>query len=141
MQAPLRLFVDTSAFIALEDKDDENHMSSIEFRENIRKGLTPYRLLYTTNYVFDETITLIRNNLGHNAATSFGEATKSSKLVNMIWISQDIDSEAWNIFKKYKDKDFSYTDCTSFATMDYEGIDTAFAFDQHFTQFGFQSVP
>ena len=133
--------MDTSAFLALEDRDDENHRSATEFRDQLRKGLTPFRVLYTTNYVLDEAITLIRNNLGHNAAVLFGESTNSSRLVNTIWLSQDIDSHAWNVFKKYKDKDFSYTDCTSFATMDSEEIDTAFAYDQHFVQYGFQSVP
>lgn len=137
----MRLFVDTSAFLALEDKDDENHESAIQFRTSIEKGLTPYRLLYTTNYVFDETLTIVRAQLGHAAAVSFGETIKSSKLVELLWISNEIDSDAWNIFKKYKGKDFSYTDCTSFAAMENEGIDCAFAYDRHFTQYGLKSVP
>jgi len=37
-------------------------------------------------------------------------------------------------------KDFSFTDCTSFAVMRQLGITTAFAFDEHFEQFGFIRV-
>ncbi len=137
----MRLFVDTSAFLALEDRDDRNHSSAIEFRDNLRDSRTPYRMLYTTNYVFDETITLIRAQLGHPAAVSFGEGIKSSRLVNLLWISPETDYEAWNIFKKYRDKDFSFTDCTSFAMMKGEEIESVFAYDKHFSQYGFQSVP
>lgn len=137
----MRLFVDTSAFLAIEDKDDRNYESASRFRNDILHGHTPYRLLYTTNYVFDETVTLIRKQLGHKAASTFGEAIRDSKVVNMLWISQEIDAEAWSIFKKYKDKDFSYTDCTSFATMEAEGINEIFAYDNHFSQYGFQAVP
>lgn len=137
----MRLFVDTSAFLALEDKDDRNYESAIEFRNHVRDGTTPYRMLYTTNYILDETMTLIRTQLGHTAATSFGEGINSSKLVNILWIMPEINSDAWHIFKKYNDKDFSYTDCTSFAIMEREEIESVFAYDRHFAQYGFQSVP
>jgi uncharacterized protein len=137
----MRLFVDTSAFLALEDEDDKNHGSANEFRNNVRDGRTPYRMLYTTNYIFDETVTLIRMQLGHAAAISFGEAIRSSILVKVLWISPEINSKSWNIFKKYKDKDFSYTDCTSFAVMEHEEIGSVFAYDTHFAQYGFQLLP
>jgi predicted nucleic acid-binding protein len=136
----MRLFVDTSAFLALEDRDDRNHESAVEFRNSLQNGGTPYKLLYTTNYIFDETITLFRAELGHTAAVSFGEGIKSSKLVTILWISQELDTKAWNIFKKHKDKGYSYTDCTSFAVMKEEEIDSVFAYDKHFSQYGFQSV-
>jgi uncharacterized protein len=137
----MRLFLDTSAFLALEDKDDQNHDSAMEFRDKIRDGGTPFRMLYTTNYVVDETLTLIRTELGHAAAVSFGEAIRSSKLVSVLWIMPEADSKAWQTFKKYKDKDFSYTDCTSFAVMEAEEIDSVFSYDKHFTQYGYHSLP
>jgi len=54
----LRLFIDTSALVALEDSDGENHKSALEFRERIRKSLTPFRSLYASKYIMDETLTL-----------------------------------------------------------------------------------
>ena len=55
---------------------------------------------------------------------------------------KDEDEErAWEIFLKYKDKDFSYTDCTSFAVMERLKIDTAFTFDSHFQTMKFQVAP
>jgi predicted nucleic acid-binding protein len=56
----VRLFLDTIAFVALEDLGDVNHKKAIEFREKIRKGETHYRTLYTSNYITDETMTVLR---------------------------------------------------------------------------------
>jgi len=43
--------------------------------------------------------------------------------------------------QKYKDKEYSLTDCISFSVMKNIGINTAFAFDKHFAQAGFKKVP
>jgi predicted nucleic acid-binding protein len=45
-------------------------------------------------------------------------------------------------FQRYRDKEFSFTDRTSFALMERMRITTAFAFDIHFRQYGrFAIVP
>jgi len=137
----MRLFLDTSALIAMEDKDDHNHTSAIEFRSKLVEGKTPFRSLYTSNYVLDETLTLLRMKLGHRVAVSFGETIMSSKAVKTIWVEVKADSLAWEIFKKHRDKEFSYTDCTSFALMEREAISTAFTFDKHFNQYDLRTVP
>jgi len=49
--------------------------------------------------------------------------------------------KAWKILEKYSDKNFSFTDCTSFALKERLKIKTAFTFDAHFTQYGFVRIP
>ena len=50
--------------------------------------------------------------------------------------------QAWKIFRDFADKEWSFTDCTSKVAMEKLGITKAFAFDQHFRQFGtVQVVP
>ena len=44
--------------------------------------------------------------------------------------------QAWEIFRRFRDKDWSFTDCTSKVVVEELGIAAAFAFDQHFRQFG-----
>jgi hypothetical protein len=44
--------------------------------------------------------------------------------------------EAWATFAQYEDKNWSFTDCSSKVVMDQMTIAQAFAFDQHFRQFG-----
>lgn len=43
---------------------------------------------------------------------------------------------AWDVFRRYADKQWSFTDCTSKVVMEKLGIRKAFAFDRHFAQFG-----
>jgi len=137
----MRLFVDTTAFIALEDQDDKDHEDALNYRERIRLGETRFRAFYTSNYILDEAFTLLRLRLGHQAAVLFGENMRRSKMVRTLRVTPPIEDRSWEIFKKYSDKDFSFTDCTSFALMEEEAMSTAFTFDKHFQQYGFQMVP
>ena len=137
----MRLFVDTSALVALANSKDKHNVSAVEFREKLRSSSSRATLLIISNYVFDETITLLRVRIGHAYAISFGKSLKDSELFRIHWLTPEVDELAWDIFVKYSDKDYSYTDCTSFALMKAEGIDTVFGYDDHFRQFGFQQVP
>ena len=57
---------------------------------------------------------------------------RHSKAVKMIKVTEEIENNAWGIFCRYKDKELSFTDCTSFAIMEKFGIKNAFAFDEDF---------
>jgi len=137
----VRLFIDTSAFIAIENTDDENHNLALGYREKIRRGETPFIRLYTSNYLLDESLTLLRVKCGHEVAAAFRETIEASKLISILWIDEATEKNAWEIFRKNKDKDFSFTDCTSFALMERAPIRTAFTFDKHFSQYGLEAVP
>jgi predicted nucleic acid-binding protein len=58
-----------------------------------------------------------------------------------IYSTPELEGEAQEILRRYKDQDFSYTDAVSFALMQREGIEEAFAFDAHFRTMGFLLVP
>jgi predicted nucleic acid-binding protein len=137
----VRLFLDTSAFVAVEDLDDVDHSRALEFREKIRRVSTPFRTLYTSNYVVDETLTLLRFHCGHRVAVTFRKALDTSKLVRVLWVNEALEKAAWDIFEKRSDKEYSFTDCTSFALMDAEVIRNVFTFDEHFSQQGYNMVP
>jgi hypothetical protein len=134
----LRMYVDTSAFYALEDVSDDNHRKAIRIRDEI--GDKKVGLL-TSNFVMDETLTLIRIKLGHDAAVNFGKNIRKSKIINVVHVTEEIEEHAWMIFVKYQDKDFSFTDCTSFEVMKKYGVKRAFTFDDHFKQIGFEINP
>ncbi|MEW6608814.1 MAG: PIN domain-containing protein [bacterium] len=134
-----KLFIDTSAFYSLEDKYDQNHHQAIEFRENVlvRERFT----LFTSTYVLDETYTFLQKKLGKQIALTFGTHIQTSKIIEIVHVSKYYEKKAWDIFKKYLDKDFSYTDCPSFAIMEDLKITNAFTFDTHFQQKGFIILP
>jgi len=133
------IFVDTSAFYALEVEDDVNHERALEFAEELRKGR--YGALVTTDYVLDETLTLLRSRHGLEAATLFYSKVARSKSLKIVWVDEELFRKAVEIFAKSKGRAWSFTDCVSFATMKLLGISYAFAFDEHFAQAGFVALP
>jgi len=65
----------------------------------------------------------------------------SSLIVEVIHISNEDFRKGWNMFIKYHDKDFSFTDCISFLVMNQKSIKEALTFDKHFRQMGFLMSP
>ncbi|MCL1893768.1 MAG: PIN domain-containing protein [Holophagaceae bacterium] len=100
--------------------------------------------LFTFNYVLDETITRIRYDGGHALACQFcdlfGEA-ENRGLITTLWVDEDVVRQARDIFRRYSDQKFSFTDCTSFVLMKKHGISEVFAFDAHFETLGFLRYP
>ena len=57
-------------------------------------------------------------------------------------IPAEVRQSAWEIFVRYADQSFSFTDCTSFALMRAMRISEAFTFDRtDFGAAGFVAVP
>ena len=133
-----RVFVDTSAFIALLDPRDDCHAQAMRVEQSLASQAAH---LVTTNFVLDETYTGLRGKIQHSAILRFRDSVRQSQQLKVIHITETLEDQAWEIFARYGDKDFSFTDCTSFAVMRQLGIATAFAFDEHFEQAGFTRVP
>lgn len=131
----MKVFVDTCAFYALADKDDKNHDPASEIIERLVHERAE---LYTSNFVLSETYTLVRNNLGHSKIADLIEKIKQS--VKLIRITEEMEEKATQIFLRYSDKNFSFTDCTSFAIIKELKIEKAFTFDKHFHQYGIAIV-
>ena len=89
------------------------------------------------NVRFDEAITRIRYSIGHPAAVHLGELILNSRVVNLLNVSETIRHAAWQMFRRYHDKQWSFTDCTSFVLMKTHRIQYAFSFDRDFVQAGF----
>jgi len=133
------VFVDTSAHYAIINKSDNNHKIAREFLEFAEKN---YFSFFTSNFIVAETHALIlkKITLGYDVAINFlEEAKKSNKVPERITVEDE--ERAYQIIIKYKDKDFTYIDATSFAIMERLGITRVFTFDSHFSQYGFQIVP
>lgn len=129
------VFVDTSAWYATIDPNDPDYLRALRL-------LTSRPRLITTNFIVDETITLVLKRLGYLHALTLGESLWSGRLARLVYVSKADQRAAWDLFKRYDDKVFSFTDCTSFVVMERLGLLHAFAFDEHFEQVGrFVRVP
>ena len=76
-----------------------------------------------------------------HAAEEWWHALAASKRVVRESIHEERAERARHIFFRYRDKDFSFTDCTSFALMRELRIREALTTDKHFRQAGFQMLP
>ena len=133
------IFIDTSGFVALAAPKDRNHARARKFLGMLSRTRRP---LLTSTYVADEVITLIRMRVGHTAAVTIGRAILDSKWCRMLDIDEELREGAWDLFTRYSDHEFSFTDCTSFAAMKAFGLDEAFTFDRRdFTVAGFSPLP
>ena len=97
-------------------------------------------LLVTTDFVIDETLTLLRVRGETKLALDMGGRFFSGELTDIYYISDEDFRAAWDVFKQFADKGWSFTDCTSKVVMQQLGIEVAFAFDRHYRQIGAVSV-
>ncbi|MEK6672993.1 MAG: PIN domain-containing protein [Nitrospirota bacterium] len=125
--------MDTSAWLALNDRNDQYYKQSAIKISLVKKQKIE---LVTSEYIFDESITLIRHRVSHRHAVIFGDSLLNSNMVEIVDVNADCRLKAWEMFKKYEDKELSFTDCTSFVLMKDMRLHKAFTFDEHFRQVG-----
>jgi len=128
------IFVDTSAWFAIYSLRDVNHAAAICEARSFREQLI------TTDYVVDETLTLLRARGENRRAIAFGQRVIDGNSAQIVTISELDFASAWKLFHTYHDKTWSFTDCTSRVIIERFGIRQAFAFDDHFRQFGTVTV-
>ena len=133
-----RLFVDTAGWMALADAGDQAHTGARQTRD---AHLLDGGILVTTDYVANETLTLIRMRLGLQAAARWWAQIDASTRIQWEWIDPARADKARKWFFGWTDKAFSFTDCTSFVVMDELRLRRALTTDRHFRQAGFESLP
>jgi hypothetical protein len=128
------IFVDTGAWYARYVADDVDHAVAIAWFASV-----PDRLL-TTDYVVDELLTLLKVRGYPEIAYAVGSPLFSAEACQLQYVQPSDIEKAWIVFSTFRDKGWSFTDCTSRVVMERLGIKTACAFDDHFRQFGKVSV-
>jgi len=131
----MRAFVDTSFFKALIHDQDEFHSKSLSIWDNLKSEKAS---LVTTNYILDETFTLIRVRCGLKILQDFRDyLTAGSEYLKVIRVTVNDEGAAWEFFTKDW-SGLSYTDGVSFAVMKRLGISLVATFDNHFQKAGFK---
>ena len=132
------LFVDTEGWMACADGADPAHVQSYAARD---AALEAGQTLVTTDFVVDEALTLIRLRLGLDAAEAWWQQVDGSPRLRWERIDSARFERARHLFFQYRDKDFSFTDCSSFVVMREIRLTHAITTDGHFRQMGFQILP
>ena len=128
------IFVDTSAFYALLDRSDRWHRDA---RQNFERLAQEGRPLFTSNLVAAETYELMRRTIRYTVAIAWLKSLR----INLVFQTEADHERVRDLLARYQDKDFSYTDASSFVLMERLAVLTAFTFDAHFRQYGVQVLP
>ena len=135
--AKSEIFVDTSGFYALLAAKDPCHGNAAAL---LRKAASTSVRFVTTDYVLDETATLLNaRGLGHLLEIFF-EDLAASRACRTLWTGADEFAGARDYFLRHKDKEYSFTECVSFCAMRAEGLKQALTTDAHFKQAGFEPL-
>ncbi len=130
------IFVDTGAWIALLNPNDQYHREAVAVYRHVQQQKTRF---LTTDYVIDETVTRLRYDTNHLLSVMFLDRIEllvETDVLTLVEIDNRIFQEAITLFRQYDSTRLSFTDCTSFVVCQENDILEAFAFDQHFLMMG-----
>ena len=132
------IFVDTGAFIAIYLEGDQYHSHAFPLWKQL---LASGERLYTSNFVLEETITLISRRGGYEFALRKARLLYASPNLEILRPDRRMELAALDYFHKYADQEVGFTDCVSFALMHAHRLTRVFCFDRHFDAPGFIRVP
>jgi predicted nucleic acid-binding protein len=133
------IFADTSGWAAVFGRTDPFHALA---RFLIEQWDTDGVQVVTTNYVLAELVSLLTRpmRISRPHQVTMLDSIKSAPWVEVVHIDPDLDAEAWALFRRYTDKEWSLVDCASFVVMRQRGITDALTTDRHFEQAGFRRL-
>lgn len=122
----LAIFVDSSALIALVDRDDSTHAAAVAAYGNL---LSEGYKLFTTNYVIAETFDLLSTGVGPDVARRF---LRDCKIAVYHADEQDERRAKRVVLRQTGPNGLSLTDAVSFVVMERLNVADAFAVDPGF---------
>jgi predicted nucleic acid-binding protein len=125
------VFIDTSVFVAANNKSDKNHARAIELMKQALEG--KFGETFTSDYVIDESITTaLARTRDHRIAISTGTFIIESPRIQKIYTNSSDFETAWAKFQKLGRKPMSFTDCVSLSHIDKRKIERIMSFDSDF---------
>ncbi len=124
-------FIDTSYWVALQAARDARHSEAAALWQEQTEPLV------TTNHVLGETWTFLRRAGNHRLATGFLDRVLALRALVVHHVDEGLEAEAWNWLRRHGEREYSFVDATSFATMRRLRVREALAFDGDFAAAGF----
>ncbi len=129
----MRFFVDTSAWIAFFNGDDEFNSDAVRFLKDEKE-------LVTSNIVLHECAAHLENRISKRIAELFIKKILAEKICGVIYLTSEQERKT---LKKYSTvpRKISFVDCSNFVVMKDIRIKEIFAFDSYFEKLGLKVVP
>jgi len=132
-----QLFVDTWGWLKIFSPRESGHA---EVTQYFRSFLDRGGEVFTTDYVLDETLTLLFKRLSFERASEQYErieAAEEEGFLRVEWIGRDRFDDALQLRRRYSDKpDISFTDLTSMVVMQELDLQDVLTGDAHFEHAG-----
>jgi uncharacterized protein len=136
-----RVFVDSSAWIDLMNKNERHHAAAVAFH----KSLNPMTLRITSWGIVSETFTWIRYHVGSREATrwlALKEALEHQGFLQVVFPNPEMEVGVRKVIDRFQDQALSYVDAFSIALIQSRpDIDAVFAFDHRMTFAGLPVLP
>ena len=132
----MNIFIDTAAFLAILNANDQFHQSAKHIWDEI---LSSDSSLFSSNYVILETTALLQHRFGIEALRLF--EIDILPVVEIAWVDETIHKQGLSALLAANRRNLSLVDCTSFEIMRQTGMDRVFTFDPHFREQGFKVIP
>ena len=132
----MSILVDTSAFLAILNKEDPNNASATEL---LASFVEDGEELFCTNYILVVSYALIQRRLGMDAIRDFQKEILPS--IKIVWLGLEEHKHIVARLISDNRRNLSFVDWSSFETLERLGIKSVFTFDRHFREQGFDVIP
>ena len=122
----MAIFIDSSVFCAYANVRDVHHKNAKKIIEDIISGKHENGI--TTDYIFDETVTVIRRKSNSRTAIEIGKFLLDSEIF-IAKIDSLVFQKSWELFQT---NELSFTDCSNIVFMDLFDISKIATFDKGF---------
>ena len=123
----MAVLLDASYLLAFLNESDVHYRAARKLTDEI--SADKYGIPFTTDHIFDETVSVALRKFGKNRALAFGKHILDSVL--MLTSDKHVLAEAWSIFIK-TELNLSFTDCINIATLKVTGTEFIATFDKEF---------
>jgi predicted nucleic acid-binding protein len=140
----MSVFVDTGVFYAHHDTDASRHEVAVRALNRV-VGSAEYGRVVTSDYVYDEAVTLTYRRTGRVAdAIELGRRIRGEgypEAIALLHSSPSLFDDAVDAFERYADHHLSFTDAMTVAAMAHHDVDSVLSFDDDFDGIVDRSVP
>jgi len=131
----MSVFVDTGVFYAHHDTNAGRHETGVTALNRVLQG-AEYGRVMTSDYVYDEVVTLVQRRTGSVAdGVAIGRRIRGEgypDAIDMVYSSPALFDSAVETYETYLDQDLSFTDAMTVAMIEHHDIDAVLSFDDDF---------
>lgn len=129
----MAVFIDTAALLALANERDDLHSAAIQVQSELA---AEHERLVTTDWVLGEFLNVGSRQPLRSATVRMVTRLRQSQACEVLPASRNDWIEAFELFSRRSDKQWSFVDCSSILVCQERGIERVFSSDHHFVQAG-----